>query len=66
MYVYIYVEGMNMTNHHKGQPFAEDPQKIKEAGKKGGSSVNVKVDRAEKARVGGQHSHGGARTGKGN
>ncbi|MED7670592.1 general stress protein [Pseudomonas moraviensis subsp. stanleyae] len=54
-----------MTNHHKEQPFAEDPQKIKEAGKKGGTSVNVKVDRAEKARVGGQHSHGGARTGKG-
>ncbi|WP_122611389.1 general stress protein [Pseudomonas viridiflava] len=54
-----------MSNHHKDQPFAEDPQKIKEAGKKGESPVNVKVDRAEKARVGGQHSHGGGRTGKG-
>jgi general stress protein YciG len=54
-----------MTNHRKDQPFAEDSQKIKEAGKKGGNSVNVKVDRAEKARVGGQHSHGGTRTGKG-
>lgn len=65
MYVYNYSEDIEMNNHHKDQPFAEDPQKIKEAGKKGESPVNVKVDRAEKARVGGQHSHGGGRTGKG-
>jgi general stress protein YciG len=64
-YLYNCAEDRTMTNHHKDQPFAEDPQKIKEAGKKGGTSVNVKVDRAEKARVGGQHSHGGTRTGKG-
>ncbi|MBV4485127.1 general stress protein [Pseudomonas sp. SWRI153] len=54
-----------MTKHNSDHSFADDPQKIKDAGKKGGNPVNLKVDRAEKARVGGQHSHGQERTGKG-
>jgi len=54
-----------MTDKPQSQhSFADDPQKIKDAGKKGGNAVDVKLDRAEKARVGGQHSHGGTRTGK--
>ncbi|WP_155742059.1 general stress protein [Pseudomonas sp. E141] len=54
-----------MTGKHRSEhSFADDPQKIKGAGKKGSNAVDVKLDRAEKARVGGQHSHGGTRTGK--
>lgn len=53
------------SKHQSGHSFADDPQKIKEAGKKGGTAVDVKLDRAEKARTGGQNSHGGTRTGKG-
>ncbi len=41
--------------------FSDDPHKVSEAGRKGGSNANVSTDRAEKARVGGQHSHGGGR-----
>ncbi|MBC3207466.1 general stress protein [Pseudomonas sp. SWRI111] len=55
-----------MTEKHRSEhSFADDPQKIKSAGKKGDPTANVKLDRAEKARVGGQHSHGGSRAGKG-
>lgn len=42
--------------------FSDDPQKVKEAGHKGESKANVATDKAEKARIGGQHSHGGGRT----
>ena len=41
--------------------FADDPQKVKEAGRKSLSEANVTTDRAEKARVGGQHSNGSTR-----
>jgi len=41
--------------------FSDDPQKVKEAGRKGESKANVPTDKAEKARIGGQHSHGGTR-----
>ena len=41
--------------------FSDDPQKVKEAGRKGESNANVATDKAEKARIGGQHSHGGTR-----
>jgi general stress protein YciG len=54
-----------MTSKHTSEhAFADDPEKIKGAGKKGGAQPDIKLDRAEKARVGGQHSHGGSRTGK--
>lgn len=42
-----------------GHGFSDNPQKVHDAGGKGGSGKDLKVDRAEKARVGGQHSHGG-------
>lgn len=49
-----------MTKHHESSHgFADDPQKVHDAGRKGGTNQDVKTDRAEKARVGGQHSHGG-------
>lgn len=41
--------------------FSDDPQKVKEAGRKSELDVNVATDKAEKARIGGQHSHGVAR-----
>lgn len=41
--------------------FSDDPQKVKEAGRKGEPNANVATDKAEKARIGGQHSHGGGR-----
>lgn len=58
-----------MTAHHKDgkHSFADDPQKVSEAGGKGGgqtTGIDVKRDRAERARTGGQHSHGGGRTGR--
>ncbi|MBF8739438.1 MULTISPECIES: KGG domain-containing protein [Pseudomonas] len=49
-----------MSKHRDaGHGFADDPQKVSEAGRKGNTKQDVKTDRAEKARVGGQHSHGG-------
>lgn len=48
-------------SHHG---FSDDPQKVKEAGRKGEPKVNVAIDKAEKARIGGQHSHGGTRAEK--
>lgn len=49
-----------MTKQHESSHgFADDPQKVHDAGRKGGTNQDVKTDRAEKARVGGQHSHGG-------
>jgi uncharacterized protein len=53
-----------MTKHKGGKhSFADDPQKVSEAGRKGsghatGGNVRSDIDRAEKARKGGQHSHG--------
>jgi general stress protein YciG len=44
--------------HHS---FSDDPQKVKEAGRKSEQNANVAPDKAEKARIGGQHSHGGTR-----
>ncbi|WP_460318125.1 general stress protein [Pseudomonas ogarae] len=41
--------------------FSDDPQKVKEAGREGESNTNVATDKAEKARIGGQHSNGGGR-----
>lgn len=41
--------------------FSDDPQKVKEAGRKSVPNANVATDRAEKARVGGQHSKGTTR-----
>ena len=50
-----------MSSHRKtGHGFSDYPQKIDQAGRKGNAAVNLKVDRAEKARVGGQHSNGGS------
>nr|WP_158459330.1 general stress protein [Pseudomonas fluorescens] len=43
-----------------GHGFSDNPQKVHDAGGKGGSHQDVKTDRAEKARVGGQHSNGGS------
>ncbi|MHC8361653.1 general stress protein [Pseudomonas sp. LS2P72] len=45
-------------SHHG---FSDAPQKVKEAGRKGEQHANVATDKAEKARIGGQHSHGGTR-----
>jgi general stress protein YciG len=59
-----------MTTHKGGKhSFADDPQKVSEAGRKGsgpatGGNVRSDTDRAEKARKGGQHSHGGERSGR--
>lgn len=51
-----------MTKHHdNGHGFADNPQRVHDAGRKGGSGKDLKQDRAEKARVGGQHSNGGSR-----
>jgi general stress protein YciG len=51
-----------MTNHHKkGHGFSGDLQKVNDAGRKGNTAVNLKVELAEKARVGGQQSHAGIR-----
>lgn len=48
-----------------GHGFSDDPQKVAEAGRASGQTTggNVRSDtnRAEKARKGGQHSHGGGR-----
>ncbi|SDZ59320.1 hypothetical protein SAMN03159453_04864 [Pseudomonas sp. NFIX28] len=44
--------------------FADDPEKVKNADKKIDPAPEIKTDRAEKARIGGQHSHGGNRDGK--
>ncbi|HKS14165.1 MAG TPA: general stress protein [Pseudomonas sp.] len=53
-----------MSKHREsGQGFSDNPQKVHDAGGKGGGHQDVKTDRAEKARVGGQHSHGGDRKG---
>lgn len=41
---------------HRG--FSDDPQKVRDAGRKGDTHANVATDKAEKARIGGQHSHG--------
>ncbi len=41
--------------------FRRPSKKVKEAGRKGESNANVATDKAEKARIGGQHSHGGTR-----
>jgi general stress protein YciG len=50
-----------MSKHNKsGHGFSDDPEKVNQAGRKGNSPVNLKVDRADKARVGGQHSNGGS------
>ena len=49
---------MTKRQHHG---FSDDPQKVKEAGRKGETKANVATDKAEKARIGGQHSHGQAR-----
>lgn len=52
-----------MTTHKGGkQNVADDPQKIS-GGKGGGQTegIDVKRDRAERARTGGQHSHGDLR-----
>lgn len=42
--------------------FADDPQKVSEAGRQGGGTtggdVRSDINRAEKTRKGGQHSHG--------
>ena len=51
-----------MTNHHKpNYGSSGDPQNVEQAGQKGNTAVNLKVDRAEKARVGGQQSNGSNR-----
>ena len=51
-----------MSSHRKtGHGFSDDPQKVHDAGRKGQAGMDLKVDRADKARVGGQHSNGGNR-----
>ncbi|KSD30256.1 general stress protein [Pseudomonas aeruginosa] len=55
---------MNAPRNDKHH-FADDPQKVSEAGRKGsrhaGGNVEADTNRAEQARKGGQHSHGGNR-----
>ncbi|MBF8779327.1 general stress protein [Pseudomonas fulva] len=48
-----------MSKRHQSGGFSDDPQKIHDAGSKGGSNQDIKNTRAEKARIGGQHSNGG-------
>jgi general stress protein YciG len=49
---------MTKQQHHS---FSDDPQKVKEAGRKGETKGNIATDKAEKSRIGGQHSHGDER-----
>ncbi|WP_426149290.1 hypothetical protein [Pseudomonas sp. DC3000-4b1] len=49
-----------MTNHHKPTYGASDQDKSGH-GRGAPAPVDVKTDRAEKARIGGQHSNGGNR-----
>ncbi|MBA1203809.1 general stress protein [Pseudomonas capeferrum] len=50
-----------MTNHHKPHYGPSDPEKASHGGGGTPPPVDIKTDRAEKARVGGQHSNGGTR-----
>lgn len=48
-----------MTNHHKPNYGASDQDKSGHRGSTPPAGIDLKRDRADKARVGGQHSHGG-------
>lgn len=48
-----------MTNHHKPNYGTSGPGKSDHQGSTAPAGVDLKRDRADKARVGGQHSHGG-------
>ncbi|WP_263262782.1 hypothetical protein [Pseudomonas sp. RIT-PI-S] len=48
-----------MTNHHKPTYGPTDMEKSSQGARKLPPHADVKTDRAEKARIGGQHSHGG-------
>lgn len=50
-----------MTNHHKPSYGSSDPHNSSQGGKGAPAPVDIKTDRAEKARIGGQHSNGGTR-----
>lgn len=55
-----------MTGKGGKHGLSDDPQKVSGAGGKGSgqtTGVDVKRDRAERARTGGQHSHGDIRRG---
>lgn len=50
-----------MTNHHKPNYGSSDQERSSQGGRNTPPPVDIKNDRAEKARVGGQHSNGGTR-----
>jgi hypothetical protein len=50
-----------MTNHHKPAYGSTDQEKSGSGGRGAPAPADVKTDRAEKARIGGQQSNGGDR-----
>lgn len=50
-----------MTNHHKPSYGTPEQDKTGQAGRGSATNGDLKTDRAEKARIGGQQSNGGDR-----